>query len=178
MKNVRAIIDLFGGMPDFPAIRIEGRSKAMMPLCIERIGVGPRGMPLVSVAHYYQQNGDAMRDPDITFEIPANPKANWLPVSYRQDGGFPLDQTVVFERNGQVYMNTSQARSIASFAATWDRNIGEQGYVATALKMAAQARSNPQVESNILYAAAELTTLFPMDETPLGILLDDNPIED
>ena len=58
-----------------------------MRLVIEHVGEGPRGMPAIAVAHYHEQNGDAMRDPEIVFEV--NPgdwkNGDWCPVSYRQD---------------------------------------------------------------------------------------------
>ena len=30
---------------------------------------GPCGLPALSVAHYGEQNGDAMRDPEMCFEL-------------------------------------------------------------------------------------------------------------
>lgn len=30
---------------------------------------GPCGLPAISVAHYREQNGDAIRDPEMLFEI-------------------------------------------------------------------------------------------------------------
>src|SRR5690349_5579060 len=69
MKNVKAIIDLFGGLASFRHVRLE--CKGFMPLVVEAIGPGPRGLPMVSVAHYYEQNGDLMKDPDMVFEVDA-----------------------------------------------------------------------------------------------------------
>ena len=42
-----------------------------MRLAIEPIGSGPRGGELVSVAHYDDQAGDLMRDPEIDFKVVA-----------------------------------------------------------------------------------------------------------
>src|SRR5262249_513506 len=53
-----------------------------MRLVIEHIGTGPRGGELVSVAHYGEQAGDLMRDPEIVFEVAAG---SWHPVSIQQD---------------------------------------------------------------------------------------------
>jgi hypothetical protein len=160
MQNVLKIINLFGGLEKLRHLRIEGQSKSLMPLVIERIGTGPRGLPLVSVAHYHTQNGDAMTDPEITFEIGADPTATWLPVTFQQDN-LGIYQEAVRVRGGQVYMNDTLVRSISSFAhTTWDPNVGAQGYVETAARMVAEQRDP--------YAS----------ETPLGIALDDNPVED
>lgn len=42
-----------------------------MAACVEIIGRTAVG-PLVSIAHYFTQNGDAMRDPDIVFWVDAD----------------------------------------------------------------------------------------------------------
>ncbi len=34
-----------------------------MTLTVENIGPGPRNLPALSICHYGEQNGDAMRDP-------------------------------------------------------------------------------------------------------------------
>jgi hypothetical protein len=41
-----------------------------MELVIEAMDEsGPCGLPSISVAHYGEQNGDAMRDPEMCFEL-------------------------------------------------------------------------------------------------------------
>jgi hypothetical protein len=41
-----------------------------MPLVIEATDEsGPLGLPAISVCHYGEQNGDAMRDPEMSFEL-------------------------------------------------------------------------------------------------------------
>ena len=94
MKTVAKIIETYGGLQWLRQsgnyIRLD--NPPYMRLVIEYIGDGPRGMPSIAVAHYYEQNGDAMRDPEIVVEV--NPDENgplswkngeWYPVSYRQD---------------------------------------------------------------------------------------------
>ena len=81
MQNVKAIIDLFGGLAGFRHVRLE--ALGFMPLVIEAIGTGPRGLPAVSVAHYYTQAGDAMRDPEMVFEVA--PDGGFHPVNFQQD---------------------------------------------------------------------------------------------
>lgn len=51
--------------------RIGESGGAFMPLCVEHVGSvkfgnSEKALPVLSFAHYYEQNGDAMRDPDIT----------------------------------------------------------------------------------------------------------------
>lgn len=41
-----------------------------MDLCIEALGYNDHeGRPVYSVAHYGEQNGDLMRDPDVTMGV-------------------------------------------------------------------------------------------------------------
>jgi hypothetical protein len=70
MKSVAEIIEIHGGLAALRAraIRIEPPSPGLLRLCVELVGRGPNGAPLVSVAHYYEQNGDLVADPEMTFE--------------------------------------------------------------------------------------------------------------
>lgn len=54
------------------------------PLVIEDISIGYTGAEY-SIAHYYEQNGDMMRDPEITFVIDRDTKTI-TSTSYTQDG--------------------------------------------------------------------------------------------
>jgi hypothetical protein len=69
MRNVQKIIDAKGGMATPKSRPILLESPGFMRLVIEHIGHGPSGGELVSVAHYGEQNGDLMRDPEIVFEV-------------------------------------------------------------------------------------------------------------
>ena len=56
--------------PLLPGFHLHIDNSPWMPLDIEDIEIsGPNGLPTVSVAHYGQQNGDAMRDPEMLFEM-------------------------------------------------------------------------------------------------------------
>jgi len=125
MKNVRAIIDLFGGLARFRHVRLE--APGFMPLVIEAIGTGPRGLPQISVAHYYTQNGDVMRDPEMVFEVEAAGKFH--PVSYQQDNLGIYQEAVFVDDAGQVMVSPRLLRELAHFARQWDRNLKDQGFV-------------------------------------------------
>jgi hypothetical protein len=104
------------------------------------VGTGPRGLPLVSVAHYYEQNGDLMSDPDCTFEIDCE---RWLPVSYQQDGVGLYQEAVTWE-GGQARIDGHRERELRAFAARWDANLLEQGFLAAArAKAAGPSPRNP-----------------------------------
>jgi hypothetical protein len=138
MKNVAKIIEIHGGLEALKAksIRIEPPSSGFMRLCIEFVGTGPRGLPLVSVAHYFEQEGDLMADPDLVFEV--NPDddgplswktGEWGPVSFTHHSTGTY-QEAVFVQDGKVMVAPRLVASLKSFARTWDRNLKVQGYVA------------------------------------------------
>jgi superfamily II DNA/RNA helicase len=72
-----------------------------------------------SMAHYYMQNGDAMRDPEITFLVDNENKVV-KPLTYQQD-------------NMGIYYDTDerteeQIEKMLGFWDGWMNNISEQGY--------------------------------------------------
>ena len=95
---------------------------SFMAACVEIIGRSGLG-PLVSIAHYYQQNGDMMRDPDVVFLIGADQHV--YPISYRQDG-LGVNQEAAFVEEGQWRVRTKMQADICSFCNQWMRNINEQ----------------------------------------------------
>jgi hypothetical protein len=101
-------------------------SSGFMRLVIELIGAGPRGGELVSVAHYGEQNGDLMRDPEIVFEVVAG---EWHPVSIQQDYVGSYREAVYVGEDDKVYVRPALVRDIAAFARVWDRNLKHQGFV-------------------------------------------------
>lgn len=126
---MKTIIDILALFPESNYIRLE--SGGFMPLVIERIGKGPRNLPLISVAHYYEQNGDLMRDPEMTFEQGHNRGLH--PVSFQQDGGLPIYQEAVFRNEaGQTLIRPKLIQQLNSFSKTWSGNLRRQGFLKAA----------------------------------------------
>ena len=107
MKTVQAIIETFGGLDSLKRNPIKLEVHGFMPLSIEFIGIGPRGLPLISVLHYYEQHGDICRDPDMEFEIDQDGK--WHPISYRQDSIGMMQEAVYRDPNSDSVKIRSQA---------------------------------------------------------------------
>ena len=135
MNTVAKIIEVFGGLDVLKRKHIRIENRGYMPLVIEFVGEGPRGLPLISVAHTYIQNGDVMYDPEMTFEV--NPVMlhkpdGWVPITYRQDN-LGLNQTAVWRNEqGQVMVRPRLVRELRSFARTWNKNLREQGFILAA----------------------------------------------
>lgn len=96
---------------------------SFMAACVEIIGCTGLG-PLVSIAHYYVQNGDMMRDPDVVFVIGADQHV--YPISYRQDGMGIYQEAAVVE-DGKWRVRPKMQADIAKFCNdTWFPNLNEQ----------------------------------------------------
>lgn len=128
MNSIKQIVDAKGGFAALSHLKVE--AAGFMPLVIENIGTGPRGLQLVSVAHYYEQNGDLMKDPDMTFEVDGN--GDLHPISYEQSSLGLYQVAVEKMDNGQVGVRPALLRQLKAFARTWNANIKAQGFVKAA----------------------------------------------
>ena len=130
MKNIAKIMTIFGGVQGLYA-SIE--NEPYMRLVIENIGLGPRGHQAISVAHYFEQNGDLCQDPEMAFElVPQGSNVSYEPFMFQQ--AIPPIYQEVFGTGGE---NARLKRQLTKFAHTWDRNIGAQGFVTAAAKQKA-----------------------------------------
>lgn len=80
---------------------------------------------LYSIAHYYEQNGDLMRDPEMCFIRGKDRK--YYPYYYRQDGvGIERECIRWNEKGGVLGIQKIEQGNQAVFAGTWMRNIKDQ----------------------------------------------------
>lgn len=87
------------------------------PLALEKINLNQ-----ISIAHYYEQNGDLMRDPEIVFNVDYD-NNTLTPVEYYNDGLSSVD--LVETEQG---INKSLQQDLINFSNTWFNNIKNQGY--------------------------------------------------
>ncbi len=110
--------------------KIDNSKGTFMALSVEVVDQWPEGS-IISLAHYYEQNGDLMRDPDMTFLISNGTKVlgGIFPASYRQDG-MGVDQTSLFhDEDGKLKICNKWQEGQAKFANTWLKNIKEQQHI-------------------------------------------------
>jgi hypothetical protein len=133
MKSIEEIIEARGGWDHLRShpIKVEV-GEGFMPLCIEHVGPGPRGGLLVSIAHYYEQNGDLMADPDLVVEV-IRQTGEWLPVSFQQDNLGIYREAVTVQGDGLV-VRSRLVDDLRQFMRIWDSALREQGFVAAACK--------------------------------------------
>lgn len=123
-KAAAAVLDtLTHGLDVGDHRKIDNCGGAFMAVCVQHIVQTELG-PLFSIAHYYEQNGDLMRDPEMVF-LKANGK--YYPVSFQQDGGLGFYQEAIEIEGCKVLRyHPPLLDEQASFAAMWMNNIREQ----------------------------------------------------
>jgi hypothetical protein len=104
--------------------KVDQSGGAFMAVCVEFVGKCKLG-DLFSVAHYYEQNGDLMRDPEMVFLRGAD--GRFYPTYFRQDGGLCIEQESADVEKG-TFRPAMQAEH-ASFAGLWMKNIREQQHL-------------------------------------------------
>ena len=110
---------------DYEARKIQNNpSKSIMAVHIEMINKISQG-PVFSVAHYYEQNGDLMKDPDMTFLRGAD--GEYYPLSYQQDGLGIYQDAVEWDDDGNIKgIRPKMQADMVSFANDWMVNIRDQ----------------------------------------------------
>lgn len=89
-----------------------------MPLCIEKLSE-----KRLAIAHYFEQNGDLVQDPEMVFLRTAT---GWLPLSIQHSFGPVFEAFVLDDAEQPVGVRRQQASSQKSFAHLWLANIVRQ----------------------------------------------------
>ena len=85
---------------------------------------GPCGLPCISVAHYGEQNGDLMRDPEMCFELG---RAYLDPFYFRNDY-LGVEQWSRLIDGTNYVIHSELHRQHDQFAKQWDNNLRLQGF--------------------------------------------------
>lgn len=113
-----------------------------MPLTIEQVGDN-----FIAISHYYEQNGDAMADPDMEFAYD-NDRKTLQARTYQQDA---------LQRYDEVYgddgYNEEMEEELNLFAHEWFQTIEKQGYVPVQEAAELEAGELPAEEENTLELA-------------------------
>jgi uncharacterized protein DUF6908 len=126
MQTILAILKAAGGWHHGLSLRID--NPPYMPLCIEATDEsGPCGLPAISVAHYGEQNGDLMRDPEMIFELGLAGGAHLNPFYWRNDY-VGIEQWSRFIQDDHYAFHTELHRQHEEFAKLWDKNLRLQGF--------------------------------------------------
>ncbi len=126
MRTILDILNRAGGW--HPGLYLKIDNPPYMELVIEAVDeTGPMGLPALSVAHYGEQNGDLMRDPEMCFELGFADGPELNPYYYRSDyvGVEQWSRNIVRDHYVHLVQLHEQHRR---FARTWDNNLRLQGF--------------------------------------------------
>jgi hypothetical protein len=127
MKTILQILKKAGGWNHGLYLRIE--NPPFMALVIEATDEsGPCGLPVLSIAHYGEQNGDLMRDPEMCFELGFSVGAHLTPFYFRDDYLGTEQFSRAIEGDNYVFDRDLYDQH-DKFAALWDKNLRSQGYI-------------------------------------------------
>ena len=116
-------------------------SEGFMPLVVEilegQIATAYGKGKLISIAHYYKQNGDVMRDPEMLFlvvdlrhELQGKEENLFVfPAMYQQDSLGIYEESIVFDNGAVKNCHKLWQKAHANFANTWLVNIRQQGFL-------------------------------------------------
>ena len=129
MQTLLRILERAGGYR--PTLYLKIENPPYMALVIEATPEpGPLGLPSISVAHYGEQNGDLMRDPEMCFEL-SKPQLGGLALSawYYRNDYLGIEQYSRY-RSAENYVVVSALYvEHEQFARQWDRNLHAQGFL-------------------------------------------------
>lgn len=126
MKTILDILKKAGGW--HPGLYLKIDNEPFMELVIEAMDEsGPCGLPSISVTHYGAQNGDAMRDPEMCFELGLAGGAHLTPFYWRNDY-VGKEQWSRFIQEGNYCFHPQLYAEHEAFAKVWDKNLRAQGF--------------------------------------------------
>lgn len=103
-------------------IKIDNCEGVFMPIVVEKLGENKHGT-IYSLTHYGEQNGDAMKDPDMTFLVRPY---GIMPMSFQQDY-IPIYQvSAEVGEDGYLRYKPKLLNEHVTFANMWLRNIKAQ----------------------------------------------------
>jgi hypothetical protein len=105
-------------------IKIDNTGGSFMPVSVEQIFENEK-YRIFSVAHYYEQNGDLMADPEMCF-INLKAVGSFLPSYFKQDNIGMEQESIIIEDDVIKGYRAKMQADHTSFANMWLRNIKNQ----------------------------------------------------
>ena len=103
------------------ARKVDNAPGAYMAVHVDHVEDTALG-PAFAVAHYYEQGGDLIPDPDVVFLRALD--GRWYPLAFQNSLGYRRAAEV--RADGEVMVHPARQRDLASFSNMWVRNIREQ----------------------------------------------------
>jgi hypothetical protein len=127
-QGAKVLDKLADGLGEFCARTVDNTNGIFMPVHVENLGPCPMGT-MVSIAHYYEQNGDLVPDPEGVFIRAVD--GTWWPMHLQQCMG-NFTEAIRFEESVaepfKTLVNHKAGNELASFGNMWMKNIWAQQY--------------------------------------------------
>jgi len=169
MPTMHKLLTLHPGLMTRCETSVKVENSPYIALSVENIGLGPRGLPALSVTHYGEQNGDLMRDPEMCFEMEIEGEAvkEFHPYYFRNDYvGFEQFSVIYHGHNAdnkpRCEIDLLMLEGQREFAATWDSNLAAQGFEAAFLKTCVppiEDRNTLSVGDSVAYSVQFLASI-------------------
>ena len=127
--NFKRLAPFLEAVRDLPDQSFTFTAAGFEPLSIEYLGYSFKGYPVWSMMHTWKQNGDVMRDPDMTFIV------DWklgsiVPHTFQQDNCPFTEYGTLYQ---EVWEDENSYRpqlcsQLDHFLKDWITNILEQGF--------------------------------------------------
>ena len=127
MQTILQILEKAGGFR--PSLYLVIENPPYMELVIEATDEpGPLGFPAISITHYGKQNGDAMRDSEMCFELSKSDGKLILDPYYWRNDYVGVEQFSRAIVHGRYVAFSSLHGQHERFATLWGRNLSLQGF--------------------------------------------------
>ncbi len=103
-------------------LKLDNTAGSFMPLSVEKIGEIRTG-EIFSLAHYGEQNGDLMRDPEVCFLKSGD---SYYPLDFRNDYLGKYNEYVDCSSGEPVLVDARMQADNTSFCNQWLQNIKAQ----------------------------------------------------
>ncbi len=129
MLTIPHILEQAGGYR--PTLYLKIENPPYMALVIEAVPeAGPLNLPSISVAHYGEQNGDLMRDPEMCFELSKPPLCGLsLSAYYWRNDYMGVEQYSRYRDSENYVFLPDLHEQHQIFAKLWDHNLRVQGFL-------------------------------------------------
>ncbi len=108
-------------------VKIDNAAGAFMPLYVEKINE-TKDFEFYSLAHYGEQNGDLMADPEMCFLVSKDTtkEVRVIPYYFRNDYAGKEKNAITFENSAIKAIDKAQVADNVEFANMWLKNIQSQ----------------------------------------------------
>ena len=129
MRTLLRILERAGGYR--PTLYVKIENPPYMALVIEAVPEpGPLNLPAISVAHYGEQDGDLMRDPEMCFELAKPPLSGvGLSAYYYRNDYLGVEQHSRYREGNDYVFVPDLYEQHGSFAELWDCNLRDQRFL-------------------------------------------------